>query len=243
MLPMQIDEQFHKIYILDHPNIKQNNMMFLQYIKNNQPIIKKMGVKLLLVLVTQDQLQDPNTEAFIKKNNILQFPALITSNKVYQGYKDIVSIYDININKYYELIKEPAKKQEEAEEDIHELMKSELSIKNTNDIEEEEQPFGSSSLSMMDNYRDMVEKRGPGKNVRNSNFRSVEINEGTEKKTNSVNKKNDNTKPKPVEKNNPYTSRTDNIKESNISIPHDDDVDPQDAIMERAYWSRISESN
>jgi hypothetical protein len=108
------------------------------------------------------------------------------------------------------------------------------SKKEDSDVEDNEMLFDGTRTDMMDMYRTMMEKRGTSgsKNLRDSKLRIVETNSFSEKKNNSNENKEDNIEQiedKPI-----------NIDPS--SIEKDPDDDPQDYILEQAYWSRISET-
>lgn len=99
-------DTIHNIYVLDHPMFTDNNIKFLSYIKKNQAVIKDMGVKINIISLTPEQLEDPDIENFLKSKQIEIFPVLITDNKVYKGLHDIVNIYQTNIEEYYKHMRE-----------------------------------------------------------------------------------------------------------------------------------------
>lgn len=96
----------HNIYILDHTMFTDNNINFLSYIKKNQSIIRDMGVKISIVSLTPDQLNEPEIENFLKSKQIEIFPVLITDNKIYKGLHDIINIYQTNIGEYHKHARE-----------------------------------------------------------------------------------------------------------------------------------------
>jgi hypothetical protein len=108
------------------------------------------------------------------------------------------------------------------------------SKKEDSDVEDNEMLFDGTRTDMMDMYRTMMEKRGTSgsKNLRDSKLRIVETNSFSVKKNNSNENKEDNIEQTEAE--------TINIDPS--SIEKDPDDDPQDYILEQAYWSRISET-
>lgn len=200
----------HIIYVYDNPQMKNQNMAFLIFIKNNRESIKNMGVYLIIKLINAIDAQ--------LLVNITNYPTLVTPNKVYTGYKEIVNIYQTNIKAYNSYNKKStpvATREIETDDDIHDYFKSQI---RGVEKEVETDSFGDSG-NMMDSYRMMVDKRNKG--IKKSTLRTIET---------------------------PIEEKQDNIKQNTesdekIKIPERDiDDDPQDEIIEKAYWSRISES-
>jgi hypothetical protein len=179
-------------------------MALLLFIKNNLINLKKMGVLLTVKLLNNKEL--PNY-------NIKQYPTLITSNKIYTGYKEIVTIYKTNLQAY-EKYNEKQNNNLESEDDIQDYFKDQIRGK-----EETEESFGDGG-NMMDMYKMMIDRRT--KHVKESKLRSVET-KTTDDVITKIDKKEDNI--------NPEYKKLDY-----------EDSDPQDDIIEKAYWSRISES-
>lgn len=106
----------HNIYILDHPMFTENNINFLSYIKKNQSIIKDMGVRINIISLTPDQLNEPEIENFLKSKKIEVFPVLITDNKIYKGLHEILHIYETNIVEYNKHIRETEIKKQQMQQ-------------------------------------------------------------------------------------------------------------------------------
>lgn len=253
----------HTIYILDDITFKHINMNFLNYISRNKLLLAEMEVKVRINLLLIDQLQDPEIESFLKNNNINQFPILISGNNIYKGLQDIIKLYESNFNafrshkirqmqieqqqKIYQIKKEQEqgrgqeqrpmqgqerpmqgqgheRKQDQKKVDddnnIKAYMDFEIGGGKKQEIEDDDNIFnmGDSGSNMMDNYRNMMERRGTSKSR---------------------------TKNGPVV----TTEREDNIETSDsplnidpTKINYDDEKDPQDDLIEQAYWARMSES-
>ena len=287
----------HTIYILDTPNLKKDNVNFLTYISSKLNIIKNMGVKVRVVSLLPEQLDELSIKNFLNSKNIKEFPVLVTDVKTYHGLREIITIYANNINEYnkyqynmelqkqkqMEIQKQVEKrnqmnlqssmqsnKQREIIDDddhIHNYISEELQIKNKDKDDEEENPFGEiNSNSMMDTYRHMMTRRNTNKkNPFSSKTRVIEEKEQKKeeyKTMNSSSVMSSNTSSSSGNmqdiiynqlqnsSNNNEELREDNIKSDNteVSINIDtsnidyDDDDPSGAMLEKAYWSRNSES-
>lgn len=250
--------QLHTIYILDDHVFKRVNIDFLSYINRNKELLQEMGVKVKVNSLLLDQLQDPEIEDFLRSNNINQFPILISGNKIHKGLQDIIKLYESNFNAYkahkihqmqlaqqerINQIKnmypepvqkpvpvqrtEPVQKHEDQKNNDKNNIKDYMDFeigggKKKQEIEDDDNVFNmGDSGNMMDNYRNMMERRG-----------------GFKSKTKSVT----------------ITTTEESIREDNVEIDdsplnidptkidYDEEKDPQDDLIEQAYWARMSES-
>jgi hypothetical protein len=283
----------HNIYILDNPYLKQINLNFLNYIKSIQDILKDMNVKIIINTFSQKDVYGQDFNYFLQKYSIAKFPVLMTNNKIYQGIKNIVVIYNENIKEYsiylqkkqkaindankieqnlQQMGNKPSEKTSEKitnkptnkvtnkredilnnntnedEDRIFEYFKNEINIPaNASTYDEEDSIFEDKKSSLMDSYNVMINKRNSAKkNIRSSNFRTLETTNKPDQKSNMTEKENsiitDNIK-----------EEDDNIKLENdvddvpinidpSTIERDEDYDMQDDLLEKAYWNRISET-
>ena len=148
----------------------------------------------------------------------------------------------------------------DSDEQLHSYMSQNLHSKSKNDDDnDDEVPFGDDeNNSMMDTYRHMITRRnGEKRNPFNSKMRTVEDNNSVQKNTQKNTQKNSddvdmqNVIFNQLQSKNNMELRSDNIKEIdneetvNIDpskIDYDQDEDPQDKILESAYWNRIAET-
>lgn len=232
----------HLIYIYDNPKLKSQNMTFLLFIKNNIKNIRNMGVDLVIKMLTTEEAQA------IKDINY--YPTLITPNKLYTGYKEIIAIYQTNLQAYINynkgsppLRKADKEKEVESEDDIHDYFKSQLN--GQKEVEQDSDAFGDGN-NMMDTYRMMVDRRN--KHIKESKLRTVETSYMEEKKDN-IRHSNSNTSSSNsnnTSSNTRSNTQSTTIKAEDVPInmpSRDVDDDPQDDVIEKAYWSRISETN
>lgn len=134
------------------------------------------------------------------------------------------------------------------DERMHSYISKELQIK---EAEHEESPFGDiGNDSMMDTYRHMMTKRSTEKRnpFNNNKLRSLENKKGED----DINMQD--IIYKQLQKNKSMEDddyHEDNIKQNSddetinidpTKIEYDMDDDPQDAILEKAYWNRVSET-
>ena len=248
------DTTYHNIYILDQPVFKINNINFLSYLKRNLNIIKKMNVKINITSLTLDQLESSSVKNFLANKQIDTFPILITENKVYKGLQEILFIYESNIKEYMAFMSKqvqpskqdtPKKKEppsdDSDEEGVHSYMSKELHIKNTNDENDEETPFGDvGDNSMMDTYRHIMNRRNK-KDMFSSKTRTLE---NTNSVQNEIYNQLQNNKSNQKEReDNIKTAIDDDINIDPSTVQYDpDEEDPNDILIEKAYWSRMAET-
>jgi hypothetical protein len=253
----------HNIYILDIYEFNINNIKFLNYIKRNKEIIKNMGIQLKVHIVYPSQLQnDYDIKLFFLSKQIDTFPVLITDKKIYTSLHEIVKVYESNIIAYKKYIESKNIYKESKdiknnnktidqeindEEHIHSYISQNLQMKTTNDDDDDELPFDdNNSSNMMDMYRHMISKRNTEKKNPNTNskIRTLETTTNEQNDTNINNiiykqlqqNKEDNIS------NTKEEDQDDNINIDPSIIEHDGDEDPQDILLEKAYWNRISET-
>ncbi len=151
------------------------------------------------------------------------------------------------------------------DEQIHSYIANQLQVANKND-DEDDIPFGEvGDNMMMDSYKHMINRRNVDKrSVFNNKTRTIEDRESNvieSKKIQDVifqqlqNSNNEKTLNNRISignvKNDSDYEREDNIKgeieEESINIDpskieHDPEDDPQDMLLEKAYWNRVSET-
>lgn len=225
----------HSIYIYNHESIKNVNKALLTFIFDNKDIISNMNVNIKIF-----NIAGPKIEEFINQNSITIFPILITNNKVYKGIKEIITIYRLNINEYKKIMNNNNNNNKT------EKIKTE-NIYEDNDDDDDNVFESNINSSIMDSYKNMLDVREKKiKNIRSSNLRIID-NGNKEKENNSSNSKMFNKISNQNINNEEPSDRNDNIINDDIivnidptKIEKDGTEDPNDDIIEKAYWSRIS---
>lgn len=262
----------HNIYILDDPFFDDINIKFLSYLKKNKSIIKDMGVSIRIDALTSDQLneiedflKENNIEIFpilvtdkkIYKglhDIVMIYDTNIKSyhNHIYQQEQLKQQEILRNQQELYQRQQQIQKQQQkqsiiedsDLDEQMHSYIANELQLKT---VEKDDSMFNDmNNDNMMDSYRHMMSKRGTEKRSPfNNKLRSLE---------NTKQSNDDNINMQDIIYNQLQNNvdKEDNIKHEidddeviNIDpskIKYDEDDDPQDAILEKAYWNRVSET-
>lgn len=241
----------HVIYVYVNPQLNEINKLLLSYIQKNKNNIKLLDVNLKVYSLDKEH----EINELIEKYNITMFPVLLTPKKVYNGIKEIINIYDINIKKYNEILeynnmleqklmnerKNKENKslyiQNDPDNFLHSYTNQELKGFSKN-LDDEGDDLGDTiNNNVLDAYRQMMQTR----NIKKGNDQPSMSSNMSVNSLDSINPI------KPIQ----LSDRKDNIiseepKSINIDvnqIEKDGTEDPQDDIIERAYWSRIAETN
>ena len=229
----------HIIFILDHSKFEDNNIQLLKYISKVQETLKNIDIDLEIKIITLDDFKyDENIIKMVSKFDITEFPVLLTEKRVYMGYKSILVIYDHNISEYDTYIRKKNKTSlidkelvNDSKKVIDDSSSDENEFKDTNESDEDDM-FKTDKTDMMDKYREMIDKRHVQKRPGSGREHSVITNTNKSEETNSG-----------VENDTPSIDDDEtniNIDPGNIDYNSDDD--PQDNIIENAYWARMSTS-
>jgi len=221
----------------------------LKYLQLKMPLLIQMGVDVKINKIRSQDLQNPRLIEAIRQKGIVRLPALITTNNVYIGFKDIIDVYENNIKIFMSMNTQkkksipPQVKKVVFADDLDEYYKSEMTLAKANKDTEEED-FGEGA-DMMNSYRNRMENRDTSsssilrkttvvkadspKQISDDN---IDVNEDDAEIQETINR---------------LAQDIDNTTRERAFTATDGDEDgpsPQDDLMERAYWGgRISSSD
>jgi len=261
----------HNIYVkvvtgddVDHKS-RGITLGVLKYVHSRLPMFAQMGLIVKVNKIRSEDLQNPRLVEAMRKRGITRLPAMTTSNSVYIGLKEISDVYERNIKEFTAVASRGEHPVEGflPEDDLDNFYRNEMSFDRVNE-DEQESGIGEGD-EMMDSYRHMMEHRenkGPGHSRQTAsrpvsttgNFRSA-----PPPPPSSI--RPDNIAPpsrRPVDAEDVEIQDTINRLARDIdggmreraftggggdSLDDDDGgADPQDDLMERAYWSNQSET-
>ena len=235
----------------------------LKYVHSRLPMFARMGLTVKVNKIRSEDLQNPRLVEAMRKRGITRLPAMTTSNSVYIGLKEISDVYERNIKEFAAVASRGEHPVEGflPEDDLDNFYRNEMTFDRANE-DEQETGIGEGD-EMMDSYRHMMEHRenkGPGSSrlaagrpvSTTGNFRSA-----PPRPPSSV--RPDNIAPPPRR---PVDAEDAEIQDTIDRLARDiddgtrerafaggggdslddDGADPQDDLMERAYWSNQSET-
>lgn len=258
----------HQLYVkivgAGDPDTKSKGITLavLQFVHASLPMLARMGVKVKVQRVESDQLARPEVRAALKQRGVLNLPALRTASNTYLGLAEIRQVYTENIREFvaYERQGRDGVEGSAPEDDLERYYGVEMTQERAKaDAETEEEGIGEGS-DMMSAHRRMNELRekrnapragragaparepprggprpnnvgapapGPGRAARREP--PDEISEHILQLSSDID---------------------DGLRERAFAGPggdsHEDDdgrPDPQDELMEKAYWANQAESN
>lgn len=223
----------------------------LKYLQVKMPLLQQMGVSVKINKVRSQDLQNPRLVEAIRQKGISRLPALVTASNVYIGFKDIIDVYESNIKTFMKMTtpqkSQPVKKVP-YETNLEDFYKNEMTLDKANE-DTEEVDFGEGA-DMMTSYRNRMEKRDTSSQPSRQNM--------TQKIT-SISKNNNSRSAENISINNDEAEIQETINRLALDIDSsirekaftaskndslDEGGDPQDDLMERAYWgSRVASSD
>jgi hypothetical protein len=234
----------------------------LKYIHSRMSVFAQMGIAVKVNKIRSQDLQNPRLVEAMRRRGITRLPALTTSNNVYTGLKEISDIYEQNIKEFTAVKRRDERAVEGAapDDDLDSYYKNEMSFVRA---EEDNQETGiGEAEDMMDAYRRMVERReasrpppagrpaattgdvrarppppggarpdnvgsgAAGRRAAPSNAEDAEIQETIDRLARDIDEVRDRA----------FASG------GGDSFEDDGGADPQDDLMERAYWGNQNES-
>ena len=97
---MQRHTLFIKQVTVDDIKDRESTRQLLEFVNNNVRILQNMQIKLTIITIPTNNLKDPKIIGMLQKQKVTRLPSLVTSNKVYVGFKDIYNIYDSSIKNF-----------------------------------------------------------------------------------------------------------------------------------------------
>jgi hypothetical protein len=208
----------------------------LRYVHAQLPTLKRMGLQIRVVRIRAGDLENPQLLAALRRRGVVRLPALATPKGVYLGHQEISSLYGENI-------KEFLKGAQSASEgsDLDSYYRDEMTLERAReDSGGGEEEIGEGG-GMMGSYRQMMERRGTGRPGHN---RAGALDSAP-----------------PAGRPAGGGSRPDNVATPpgddlaaiariapavGPALLHEESMEdgesPQDDLMERAYWGRMSET-
>jgi hypothetical protein len=255
--------EIHNLYIKSPETLpaaeKEVMLEMLRYIHTNLPIFAEMGVSVKINKIRPQDLQNSQVMAAFSAKGITRLPALTTSGNVYIGFKEIRDLYERNIAKFQRV----APQDDGDDSDILERFYRSEMTKEHAEADAQEKEFGEGD-DMMDSYRKMLarrekieaarphhssggsavsrvdtdvspaQRRPPAQpSMRDDNIArhysndDDEINDTIRRLASDIN---------PEMRAKAFASK------GGDSLEDDGAADPQDDLMERAYWARIDGS-
>lgn len=222
--------EIHTLYIkmaASAPTEDREVMLeMLKYIHVNLPVFTKMGITVKIVKIRCQDLQNQEVMATMRARGISRLPALTTSTKVYIGYKEIRDLYERNIVK---LRKSPTS---DDDDDVLAKFYREELVQPKADDEDDVGVGSGDTEDMMNSYRKMLAQREKTDAARRP---PTGRSSGGGDSAAAVPRR-------PAAP--PPSVRPDNVSHRQAPSGDDsgEDVDnPQDDLMEKAYWARIGD--
>jgi hypothetical protein len=137
----------------------QITIRILKYIYEKKNVLQDMGIAVRVNKVTPSSLANPRVLEALKKRGINRLPALTTPNNVYIGLDDITILYEKNIREFLAVAgrgEGPVLGAME-EDEVARLYREELTFEKA-DEDAQETGIGEGD-DMMDSYRRMMERR------------------------------------------------------------------------------------
>lgn len=138
---------------------RELTLQVLQYIHGRLPVFKQMGLAVKVNKIRSQDLQNARLVEAMRRRGIARLPALTTPNNVYIGFKEISTVYELNIKEFSHVGRRGEKPVEGAvpEDDLDSFYADEMTFERA---EEDAQETGiGESEDMMDAYRRMMERR------------------------------------------------------------------------------------
>jgi hypothetical protein len=202
----------------------------LKFIHARLSIFAKMGILVKVHKVRSQDLQNANIIDAMKMRGITRLPALVIQKTVYIGINDIKKLYEKNIKTFLEL----NKNDKDNDNELDNFYKGEMQ----NGVDDNCLGEGE---DMMSEYRKVMENRHGGCSVNNSsrmdNSSRIDSSSRLDNiiSTDTVFQDTVNKLARDIDpeiKARAFSSGGGDSLEG-------DDADPQDDLMERAYWGRI----
>ena len=159
----------HQLYVLvgcsPSENTKSRNLTLaiLSFVHSSLKNLTKLGIRIKVNKIKQSHLQNQKLINAMKTKGIKRLPALTTSNNVYLGYNEIVDLYSRNMKVFSAF-----KRREDTpatgmtpEDDLQKFYDQEMNTGEAWDdaVDNEDSSLGESE-GLMESYRYMMERRG-----------------------------------------------------------------------------------
>jgi hypothetical protein len=245
-------------------------LSLLQYVHGIVDTLRQMGIVVTVNKIKSTSLQNAALTTAMKKRGILRLPALTTANDVYLGEKEIRDVYEKNIQEFSAVGRRGERAVEGAtpDDDLHSWYKDEMTFERA-DEDADETGIGESE-SMMDAYRDMMMSREGGGGSRaeaprqakqpvvpGGSSRQPPASRGAPPRARTATARPDNVRARPLDPEDAEIQDTIDRLSRDIDTGTrerafasgggdsyaDDDGDPQDDLMEAAYWSGRADSD
>lgn len=207
----------HLLYVklTNNPN-KNETIALLEYIRSKLQFLNKMNINIKVVGVSDAQLRIPEFINMLKQQNVAYFPSLVTSRNTYDDIRQIVDLYETNIKKFIAESRPPS--------NLSDFYAHEMVQKKASESDDDDEAMGKEN-NMMDSYRHQMDKRNRSDRPTSGGRPMVEAA--------------DNAQQPPPRPNNIA------INPGDVKLPEEEDdvaPNPQDDIMEKAYYSNRFDS-
>jgi hypothetical protein len=243
----------------------------LKYVHARLPMFARMGLAVKVNKIRSQDLQNPRLVEAMRKRGITRLPALTTPNNVYIGLKEISDIYERNIKEFAAVATRGERPVEGIlpEDDLDSFYRDEMTFERA-DEDAQETGIGEGD-DMMDSYRHMMERREKSESSRRPRQAAGGRPTATTSDARAApprpasSARPDNVAPPAVRRAPAHMDAEDAEIQETIdrlardiddgmrdrafasgggdSLDDDGGADPQDDLMERAYWSNQNPSD
>ena len=151
----------HSLYVQAADADNEATLGVLQFIVRHISVIRQMGVKLRAHKISAADLQDDRLVAALQKRGVTRLPALVTPNQAYQGAQTIIELYQRNIKEFSAQRTPNPRARPTAPTDLDSFFHQEMHGSDGNVDLQDDDGMGEGS-NMMDTYRQMVARREGG---------------------------------------------------------------------------------
>lgn len=160
--PPRVEHQLY-VKVVTLPDVDEKSreitLSALKYFQARMDLLANMGVKLRVNKIRSQDLRNSQLVESMRRRGITRLPALITPDSLHIGLKEIVSLYDSNIEAYHASRAKPgARAAKPAADNLEMFYKNEMTMERAEEDSKEE-GIGEGD-DMMDSYRRMMERRG-----------------------------------------------------------------------------------
>ncbi|GFR90047.1 hypothetical protein ElyMa_002557700 [Elysia marginata] len=212
----------------DSRKSKKLTLAILKFIRDRLSLLLEMGVQVQAYPVKKKNLDNPRFIKAMKRRGISSLPALITPDSTYEGNRSIEKAYETGIAEYQTLLRRNAATALDADDDLANFYQSEMSFEQAAD------DFEVKSGDMMAAFNQMRQRR------------EAHASKRTEASNPTIARRADNVAPqgKSGSAIDPLRSwKSGDRKEVELGSDFDDDENnPQDNLMEKAYWANMEQT-
>ena len=90
----------HSLYVQAADSDNEATMAVLRFIVRHISVVRQMGVKLRAHKISAADLQDDRLVAALQKRGVTRLPALVTPSQAYLGAQSIIDLYQRNIKEF-----------------------------------------------------------------------------------------------------------------------------------------------